>query len=245
MKYLLIAGILACTGLTFAQRKIEQTVPVRSGQTIQMSFDDPELIKVHTWEKNEVLIRGEVSINRGENDDAFEVVVENTSGAVSISSRLRDRDKIPGRTLIRKGDQEYYFPTNDHKDPAIMKFLEENGGSYTYMSNGIIRDINLEVWVPQGVATSIKAKYGLVEITNFNAPLQVDAKYGGVDATVVASKTGDLIARTKYGEILTNLDVKFAPVDEQKNWTEIKTTFGNGPAYVLESHYGKVYLRKP
>ncbi len=245
MKYLLIAGLLACTGLTIAQRKIEQTIPVRSGQTIQMSFDDPELIKVHTWEKNEVLIRGDVSINRGEHDDAFEIVVTNTSEVVSLTSQLRDREKIPRRTLIRKGDQDYYFPTNDPRDPAIQKFLDENDGAYTFMSSGIIRDITLEIWVPQGVATSIKAKYGLVEITNFNAPLQVDAKYGGVDATVVAARTGDLTARTRYGEILTNLNVKFTPIDENRSWTEIKTAFGNGPAYVLESQYGKVYLRKP
>ncbi len=247
MKSLLIAGLLACTGLAFAQRKIEQTIPVSAGQKIEMCFDDPELIKVHTWNKNEVLIRGEVSINRGENDDAFELVVDNASGTLKVSSRLRDRDNIPGRTLIRKGDQEFYFPTRDPHDPAIQKFLEENGGAYTYMSNGIIRDISLEIWVPQGMATYVEAKYGLVEITDFNAPLEVDAKYGGVDVTVTASKTGDLIARTRYGEILTNLDATFTPLNDNKSnhWTEIRTAFGNGPAYVLESHYGKVYLRKP
>jgi hypothetical protein len=116
------------------------------------------------------------------------------------------------------------------------------------MSNGVIKEIQLEIFVPKGMQTRIEAKYGLVEIKDFNAPLVVDAKYGGVDATISSANTGELFARTQYGEIYSNLDMKLAADWDgsiQKNkWTEVGAKIGTGPKYSLESKYGKVYLRK-
>ena len=126
--------------------------------------------------------------------------------------------------------------------------MDENGHDYTYMSNGIIHEITLEVFVPAGVSCRINAKYGLLEITDFNAPLVANAPYGGIDATIASNQTGILTARTKFGEILTNLDSKFKSSDVEgghDHWTEINTDFGHGSSYELESKFGKVYLRKP
>ena len=247
MKFLLIAGLLTCSWLLPAQTKIEKTIPVQSGQKLEMSFDYPELIKIHTWDKQEILITGSVSINRGENDDAFQLDVESKNGTVSVSSSLKDKDNIPHRTIIRRGDEEYYFKTGDYNDPAIQKFIDEHGKDYTYMSNGIIRDITLEIFVPKGMENTINAKYGLVEITDYNGPLVVNATYGGIDASIQQPIAGELVARTKFGEILTNLDVKFNSDGELENhhhWTQIHAKVGNGPRYDFESKFGKVYLRK-
>ena len=246
MRNLIIAGLMICNGHILAQTQIEEKVAVRSGQNVKMDFEDPKLIKVHTWERQEVVIKGSVSINRGEHDSAFEIVAEQGSDAVVITARIKNRDDIPKRTVIRKGDQEYYFPTGDPNDPAIQKFFSEHGREYTYMSNGIIHDITLEVFVPKGTTCSIDAKFGLVEVTGFEAPLTVNSIFGGIDATVVTGKTGELIARTRFGEILTNLDAEFTPADHADNdhWTEIRTTPGKGPNYEFESKFGKVYLRK-
>jgi hypothetical protein len=62
---------------TLAQTNIEKTVAIPKGNTLVMVFDYPELIKIKTWDKQEVLIKGSVSINRGENDDAFELITKN------------------------------------------------------------------------------------------------------------------------------------------------------------------------
>lgn len=247
MKSLIIAGLMICTGHLSAQTEIETKIPVRAGQTLEMHFDDPELIKVRTWDKQEILIKGSVSINRGEHDGAFEITSDQKDNVVVISSRIKDRDNIPKRTVIHKGDQEYYFQTGDPNDPAIQKFFSEHGREYSYMSNGIIHDISLEVFVPRGMASSLEAKFGLVEVTGFEGPLTVNSTFGGVDATVVAAKTGELIARTRFGEILTNLDSPFTPIDRsnESHWTEIRANPGTGPSYQFESKFGKVYLRKP
>jgi len=67
-----------------------------------------------------------------------------------------------------------------------------------------------------------------------------------------ASSTGQLTARSRYGEILSNLDIKFDQAKfpdksarSQGKWTEISAKLGSGPPYFIESKYGKVYLRKP
>ena len=205
---------------------------------------------MQTWDKNEVLIKGTVSINRGENDAAFDLQV-NTDKEITVTSVIKDKENIPQRIVIKKGDTEYFFKAKDFNDPEIQKFLEENGREYTYMSNGIIKEIKLEVFVPKNMETSVLAKYGMVEVKGFNAPLSIDAKYGGVDATISTSSTGFLTARSRYGEILTNLDIKFDQAKfpdksarSQDKWTEISAKLGSGPPYLIESKYGKVYLRK-
>jgi hypothetical protein len=248
MKALFAIGILAYSLVVNGQTKIEKSYPVQGIQKVEMSFEYPELIQVHTWDKKEVLVRGSVSINRGEHDSAFELLSETKTNVLHLSSQIRDKNSIPRRTVIKKGDQEYYFKAGDISDPAIQKFLEENGHDYTYMSNGLIQDITLEIFIPKGMECRVDAKYGMVEITDFNAPLIVNAPHGGIDATISGASTGQLTARTKFGEILTNLDTKFQSARAENNhdhWTEINANLGNGPRFDFESKFGKVYLRKP
>lgn len=250
MKTILTLGLIAYSLAVTAQTKIEKTFPLQGARKIELSFEFPKLIQVHTWEKNEILIKGSVSINRGEHDQAFQLLSSTDAGVISITAELKDKDAIPRRTIIRKGDQEFFFKAPDASDPAVKKFLEENGGDYTYMSNGILQEISLEVFIPKGMECRVDSKFGLVEVTDFNAPLVVNAPFGGIDATIANSSTGRITARTRFGEILTNLDTKFESADsfhkgDHDHWTEIRASFGNGPAYDFESKFGKVYLRKP
>jgi hypothetical protein len=248
MKAILTIGLMVYSLALIAQTKIEKSIPVQTGQKLEFSFDFPELIRVHTWDKKEVLIKGTVSINQGENDNAFELTVNTKGNVVEIYSEIKDRNNLPKRTTIKIGEQEYYFKTGDMNDPSIQKFLEEHGNAYTYMSNGIIHEIILEIFIPKGMESRIHSKFGMVEITDFNAPLIVDAPHGGVDATIIGATTGQLTARTKFGEILTNLDTKFNSSGMESghdHWTEVQANFGNGPRFEFESKFGKVYLRKP
>lgn len=245
-QFLSILLVFLCPAL-LAQRNIEKKVTVPTGQTLSLEFDYPELIKVYTSTTNELIIKGKVSINRGENDEAFELKQEQSGNVIRIISALRDKDKLPKRLMLKKGDQEYYFKTDNYNSPEVQKFLEENGNEYTYMNNGIIMDIELEVYLPKGVSTTIDAKYGMVEVLSCDAPLTVLARYGGVDVTVPAKGISQLNARTRHGEIYSNLLEK--PVTNEfgkghDNWTAVSYTLGSGHKVDLESKYGKVYLRK-
>ncbi len=246
--FLIALVVLSIT--TLAQTKIEKTIPVRSGQILNMDFEFPELIKLQTWDKNEVLIKGEVSINKGENDDAFELLVNQSGNKIEVSTNLKDKENIPRRIVIKKGDTEYFFKAKDTNDPEVQKFLEDNGRQYAYMSNGIIKEITLEIFVPKGMETIVESKFGLVEVKNFQAPLKVSSKFGGVDASITERTTGELTARTEFGEILTNLDVKFNSDNKipdghhHDRLTVVSAKPGTGPNYEFESKFGKVYLRK-
>jgi hypothetical protein len=231
-----------------AQTKIEKSIAAKPGQKLSLNFEDPKLIKLHTWDKNEIEVKGSVRINKGENDEAFQLDISQADNTVSITSILKDKENIPRRIVIKKGETEYYFKAKDNNDPAVQKFLDENGRDYTYMSHGIIKEIELEIFIPKGMDTHIESKFGLIEVTDFQAPLVANSKFGGIDASIVKNSTGELTARTQFGEILSNLDVKFdnnREAGNDKHWTIVSAKPGAGPRYDLESKFGKVYLRKP
>jgi hypothetical protein len=234
------------TSVAAAQTPVEKTIMVQPGQKLTLDFDNPE-IKLSTWDKKEITIKGTASINRGENDNAFELHASTVGQEIRITSVIKDKENLPRRIMIKKGETEYFFKAKDFKDPEVQKFLDENGREYAYMSSGVLVEVKLEIFVPKGMATSVLSKYGMVEVNNFDAPLIIDSKYGGVDATISSTTTGQLVARSRYGEILTNLGIQFdqKSPDRNEKWTEISAKVGTGPRYEIEAKYGNVYLRKP
>ena len=114
------------------------------------------------------------------------------------------------------------------------------------MSTGVDMDIVLEIKVPRNVDTRVESVYGMVEIKQFTGPLVVEATYGGVDAALQEKSIGELTAETNFGQIYTNLDVKFKTdnIREEDFRTYVSAKPGNGPRYSFESKYGNVYLRK-
>src|SRR5687768_15255967 len=103
MRYITTVILTLCVAISVAQTQVEKTIPWKTGAQLQVDFDHPDL-KIHTWDKNEVVVTGTASINHGENDNAFELIVEETPGVVKISSQLKDKENIPQRITIRKGD---------------------------------------------------------------------------------------------------------------------------------------------
>jgi hypothetical protein len=248
MKTTLITILSLFFASTFGQTTIEKTFPVAGAKELVADFDHPN-VTIQTWDKNEVMVKGTVSINNGENDANFELQTSNNNGVLTISSLLKDKENIPRHVVVHKADdQEFVFKAKSFDDPVVQKFLEEDGRDYAYISNTLLMKIELTMFVPKNLKTTIDIKYGLVEFKTFDAPLKVVAKYSKVDATVPAT-IGGITARTKHGEILTNLDIKFdkAPFERERNsnWTEITAHPGKGQDYFIESTYGTVYLRKP
>jgi hypothetical protein len=225
-----------------AQSTVNKTYPVKAGQQIELKFDYPKIIKISTWDKNEVSITAHVSINDGENDSAFELEDNTTGSTLTIRNRIKDMDKLPRRyTVIENGKKTVFRSKEDYKE-----FTTISGNNHRITSNGVDMEITLEVKVPANTSTNINATYGIVEMVNFNGPATVNATYGGIDATVSEANTGKLQVTTSYGEILTNLNFsKITDKTERDFFTSITTEPGKGPAYILKSTYGKIYLRKP
>lgn len=242
MKTKLVFPLFFLTLSSLAQTAINKSVPVSAGQKINMHFDYPELVRVSTWDKNEISIQGSVSINGGESDDAFVLETSTSGNIISIESRINGIKNLPQRITVNDGGQKIVFRTK----ADYRKYCDENGKNFNSMSTGVDMDIILEIKVPQNVETRVESVYGMVEVKQFTGPLVVEATYGGVDAALQEKSTGELEAETDFGQIYSNLDVKLLGnnVRERDFHTYVSAKPGNGPRYSFESKYGNVYLRK-
>lgn len=235
-------SILIClfTGALAAQTPVNKTWPVAAAQKIFLRFDYPELIKISTWDKNEISITGSASINGGENDDAFELLQSVSGNSISIENKIRNLKDLPHRVaIVRNGEKTTFKSKADYQ-----KYRDENGRDYNVRSEGVDMDILLEVKVPANTEVELESVYGIVEVKNYTGPLSVEATYGGVDVTVQEKTTGELIAETNYGQIYSNLDLKFSGSEFEDFHTYVSAKPGSGPKFSFESKYGNVYLRK-
>lgn len=233
---------LSIAWATRAQTIVDKTLPVQKGQTVLLHFDYPELIRVTTWDKNEVSIHASVSINTGENDDAFELSTATNGSAVTVRNQIKDMKNLPHRTTIIDGGQKITFRTQaDYK-----KYQQETGRTgFQMVSMGVDMEIIIDVKVPRNVATRVESVYGMVEVKGFDGPLVVEATYGGVDAALLERSVGLVEAETNYGEIYTNFDARFTGGSVEKNFhLAVSAKPGTGPHYAFESKYGNVYMRK-
>ena len=194
MKRLTLIIVSLMAGVAYAQTKIDKTVPVAAGQKISMRFDYPELVKVSTWEKNEISIQGVVSINDGENDDAFVLEVRTEGSTVSVRNEIKNMDNLPHRITVNRDGQKIVF----HTRADWRKYQDEHGRGHNTMSEGVDMDIELNIRVPRNTETFVESVYGIVEIKDFTGPLTVQATYGGVDASLAEPATGELIAGSKF-----------------------------------------------
>jgi hypothetical protein len=238
------AFFLVClTSTLLAQTPVNKSVVVSPGQTVEMHFDYPQLIRVSTWDKNEISIQGAVSINGGENDDAFELETSSANGRVYVRNQIHNMKGLPHRITIVRGGQRMVFKT----EADYHAYRNQNGGDYSMRSDGTDIDILLEIKIPRNTETRIESVYGMVEVSNFEGPLTVRATYGGVDASILERAAGELSAETNYGQIYSNLEVRFSGdnVRQRDFHTFVSAKPGAGPKYSFESQYGNVYLRKP
>src|SRR5262245_24932034 len=100
MRTLLVIFTVVAAAAT-AQTQVNRTIAVKPGQRVNMHFDYPELVKVTSWDKNEIVITGEVSINGGESDEAFELNIDNSGEVISIRNEIRNMKNLPQRVTVK------------------------------------------------------------------------------------------------------------------------------------------------
>lgn len=243
MKAILFTFLFLLSQISGAQTVVSKSIAVQNGQKVVLHFDYPELVRISTWDKNEISVQASVSINSGENDDAFELQTSTSGNVITIKNEIKNMKSLPHRITIIDGSQKMTFRNKEE----LRKYEQENRKtSHDVMSNGVDMDIQIEIKVPRNVETRVESVYGMVEVKDFSGPLTVDATYGGVDAALLEKTTGELIAETNYGEIYTNLDIKFGGGQSRMEdfHTYVFAKPGAGPRYDFESKYGNVYLRK-
>jgi hypothetical protein len=151
-------------------------------------------------------------------------------------------ENLPTRyTIIDQAGKKVMLKSKN----ALKQYQAEHGQQYKYISIGADVEIQLEVFVPRNTDTEVIATYGTVEVRDFDGPIWVEATYGGVDAAVNVAGIGELVAETDFGQIYSNLDLKFTSGTERELHTMVTAMPGTGPRCAFESKYGNIYLRKP
>jgi hypothetical protein len=239
--------LLLCAGVgisCYSQTAINKSFPVNGAQKLDMHFDFPELIRVSSWDKNEIFIAGTVSINGGEHDDAFKLTSSVANGVLSIAGEIPNIKALPQRITVSRNGEKMVFKNK----AEFNQYKKEHGDGFDMVNWSNDVEITLDIKVPKDLATCVKSTYGIVELKDLDQtkPLIAESTYGGVDAALNATMVGELFATTDYGEIYTNLDIKFSGEGlKQKDFhTEIMARPGKGTKYSFESKYGNVYLRK-
>ena len=225
--------------IALSQTKITRLYPIAKGQTIELRFDYPKVVRVSTWDKNEVSVEATVKINQGENNNAFTLVESTANGKVTISNKV-DMDAIPEAYFVVENGIKTRFTSKADMDNYRKEKTGVNKISY-YQTKDM--EITLDIKVPANVATDLASVYGMVELSNFDGPIKVDAKYGGIDASLTESKIGKITLTNRFGKIYSNLNLKPTEQKEQNFFTSITATPGKGPDYDISSNYGNIYLR--
>lgn len=247
MKKIVFVALAFIALETIGQTPINKTYPVSGLQVIDLHFDYPELIKISSWDKNEIAITGTVEINGGENDDAFKLENSVTGNTLFIRGTVPNVKNLPHRITVYKNGKEGGKMTFKTK-ADFEKYKKETGESFNITNWGNDMDIVLEIKIPVNMQANIKSVYGTVELKNLSQskPLVAKSTYGGVDVAINTSAVGELWASSDYGEIYSNLGLKFSGEGLKQGdfHKEISAKPGSGPKFSFESKYGNVYMRK-
>lgn len=239
-----IFTLLCCSVMliTQAQEKIKKSYPVKAGQQLELTFDYPQNIKLSTWSGNEVVVEASVSINDGKHNDAFILDSKQKGDVLSINGYIKDMKKLPQTYRIKTDKEKIVFSSKE----AMQAYTAKLEGTQYNMMMGVETEITIEIKVPETVAyTMANAKYGMLELNNFNGKIKAESQFGGIDATIREAYTGKLNAVTEFGSIYSNLDLKVTNSEEKNFYTSITMGHGKGHEYALTSKFGKIYLRKP
>ncbi|MBD2753624.1 DUF4097 family beta strand repeat-containing protein [Spirosoma validum] len=213
----------------FAQKIIEKSLPVTSGQLVNLNLKFADSIRVRYWDKPNVSVRISVTINSGKLNDALTVMTGSTDKEVSLKT---DFDK----ELIKQGKDE------DCPKQHYSMNVDRDGKGHTICS-----DINYQVFVPRQAQLKIETISGNIDIQGGTESVFAKTISGYVDMSWPKSKGANLAMKTITGEVYSDLDIAFTS-KQQKNpivgYMLEGTVNGGGPKVRLESISNNVYLRK-
>lgn len=267
MKQLLIIAFLVLTCSLQGQRIIDETIRGNIAEIVlDGNYSDYE---IETYDGDELLIKGTVSINLNLDNDAFEMKIEQNNGRVAVTTQV-DSESVPKRVIGRNNNGEYIILSKNGDEDHRM-ILKESGAKYDMINYGMQSDISLKFMVPKDKSLRVKHNYGDVSITGQFSKLIVSLVYGDLDVIQDnISSTTDIILQStyghvdytlpseaalkfevssEYGEVLTDLDLVSMSNKENTKGMRCYGTKGvfalnNGvDIATVKSTYDNVYLR--
>ncbi len=266
--YILLITFFWALGLE-AQSIIEKSFNASGVSELNGDFTWAD-VEITGWEGNRIEVVAQVSINDGENDDAFQLEAEQSGNTLSIVTDIKGMDQLPKIITVMHEGKKYFFKKEGDYKEQIEQLRKDLGvDELRSYSTGVAQEIKLTIKVPAKVALRLESTYGAVKLTNCSnimdiqntyGPIEVvfskntgmkDARlsstYSFVDVSIPASAKVDVELNTSYGSLFTDLDI-----DVDKSASEEKAFFnkvvgrinGGGPELKMQAKYNNVYLRK-
>ncbi|MEO1627405.1 MAG: hypothetical protein AAFV25_19795 [Bacteroidota bacterium] len=250
----LTIAVLLGLPLAHAQNNLEKTIPLDGAAKIEFGLTYGD-VHIKTWDKNEVLIRGKVDINNGENNDAFVIESERQGKSLQIETHIPKIDDLP-RIKWRHDE--------DDKSGKSSRIYQSDGNQY---AEGVRMDIDLEVFIPKNTLIEVESTYGDVSLVDPPTPLEVHNTYGSVEAVfhrmpgdakvelestysfvdigLPAAAATQVELQSSYGEIFTDFELSILKYDEGAHGTGfIKANLnGGGSSIAASATYSNIYLR--
>lgn len=265
--YFLIITLLLSISLE-AQTDINKSFQA-SGLTILKGDFTWGDVTISNWNENRIEITGTVSINNGENDDAFRLDTEQSGGTLSIRSYVKDLDQLPKMVTVVHEGKKYSFKKDGNYKKQLNQLKEDLGvENFNTYNNGVDLDIKLQIKLPANVKLELASTYGGVDLDKCSNSMNIQNTYGPinavfdnrtmpeadlestysfVDVTVPANANLDVVMHTNYGSLFTDLDVNIdkAASKEKAFYNKVVGKVNQGGAALkMKATYNNIYLRK-
>jgi hypothetical protein len=247
MKLCICLLMLLSFGAAHAQRSLKESIPLQGATEMLLRLDDARLISIDTWDGDEVLITGTVTINNNENNEAFQVKVQQEASEIVLTAGIEQEDSLPQRITVHQNGQDYLLNASGTDDSVVQQFIREKGG-YDWLSRGVQKDISLQVKVPARLSLRVENKFGTVEVARLTKAIDISNQFGDIDIQIDASTPLSLNAHTHFGTVYTDLDWNLKKTEEGlsliKGSPMEGTLNGGGTPLQLDAKFGNVYLRR-
>ena len=219
--------LISCLVLR-AQDVEEMVLPWKSGQKVNLNLKYAESIKIEAWDKKEVYVKAEVTINGGALNHAH--VMDSVLSDLSIDIHADFDEEIVGKNFWCD--------------------CERNGASRYTISNRenhkwICSEIHYTVFLPSGADMELETISGDVKITNMKGAIDAESVSGSVDVVIHEGFKADVRLKSVMGRVSSYPDIAteyqgLKPVLARKLNGKLN---GGGKNIHLESVMGNVSLK--
>ncbi|WP_020531456.1 hypothetical protein [Flexithrix dorotheae] len=212
----------------FSQKIVERTISVAHQKSINLQFNQADLIKITGWDKKEIQFKASIDLNGGTLNDSLHLFFEEGNEEIQIYSQI---DKSFKHWMSKRN------------------YTEEDGRNYYWGKNEkfIISEILYELKIPKELITQLKTINGDIELKNLDNSLTAKTINGFIDLDWNPETGAYFEMKTINGELYSNLEnIEFTNKKEHPIvGYPLKGTYKSGKTPVmLETINGNIFLRK-
>ncbi|MDB5236120.1 MAG: hypothetical protein JWR44_3113 [Hymenobacter sp.] len=229
----------------FAQKTVEKSATLASGQRLYLNLRQASNIHVHAGSGNKVTLKVSVSINQNKLNDALLLTSEQTGEELKFSSEF-DKEMLRNAAPSDcPNGGSYYGDTyiSNSKKGGKSEVHDRDGRSI----NQVCAVIDYDITVPANANLRVSTLSGNIDIVGLTGPIEAKSLSGFVDVAWPAAQGAELALKTITGEVYTDQDIAFTNQREKNPIVGYQlrgTLKGSGPLVKLESISNDVYFRK-